>query len=125
MRPSFPAMSAPLAPYVPAADPPERIRAASRFSVEAEITHDDVLKSGKKVQYSRDATILVERPNRLRVELVGDKGERNLYYDGKTMTVYRPDRAVYAAFDAPGHKHVRKAYEHLEEHHHKLRPGNA
>lgn len=77
------------------------LRAAPRFSVEAEITHDDVLKSGRKVQYSREATILLERPNRLRAELVGDKGERAVYYDGKTMTVYRPDRAVYAVADAP------------------------
>ncbi len=77
------------------------LRSAPRFSVEADITYDDVLKSGRKVQYSREAAVLLERPNRLRVELVGDKGERTIYYDGKTMTVYRPDRAVYAALDAP------------------------
>ena len=34
MRPSFPAMPAAIAPYVPAGVPPERFRAASRFSVD-------------------------------------------------------------------------------------------
>jgi hypothetical protein len=77
------------------------LRSAPRFSVEAEITYDDVLKTGRKVQYSREAAVLLERPNRLRAALVSDKGERTIYYDGKTMTVYRPDRAVYAVLDAP------------------------
>lgn len=77
------------------------LRSAERFAVDAAVSYDDVLKSGKKVQYHRENSIVLERPNRLRVDGESDKGTRSIFYDGKTVTVYRPDRALYAAFDAP------------------------
>jgi hypothetical protein len=77
------------------------LRSAPRFSVDVEAAYDDVLKDGTKVQYSRDALVVLERPNRLRLDGVSDKGARSLYYDGKTATVYNPDKGIYAAFDAP------------------------
>jgi hypothetical protein len=77
------------------------LRSAERFSVDMEVAYDDVLKDGRKVQYSRDATVVVERPGRLRADVVSDKGPRSFFYDGKTVTVYRPEQAVYAVFEAP------------------------
>jgi len=77
------------------------LRSAERFAVDVAVTYDDVLKSGKKVQYHRENSIVLERPNRLRVDGESDKGSRSVFYDGKRLTVYRPDRALYAAFDAP------------------------
>ena len=74
---------------------------AQRFSVHADISYDEVLKSGPTVQYSRSGSLVLERPNRLRVDSWSDKGERVFYYDGKTATVYRPQQRVYAVFEAP------------------------
>ena len=77
------------------------LRSAERFSVDVDISYDDVLKRGPKVQYSRASHVVLERPNRLRVDTEGDKGARSVYYDGKAVTVYRPETAVYATFDSP------------------------
>jgi hypothetical protein len=77
------------------------LRSAERFAVDVSVSYDDVLKSGKKVQYHRENSIVLERPNRLRVDGESDKGVRSVFYDGKTLTVFRPDRAVFATFDAP------------------------
>jgi len=77
------------------------LRSAEQFSVQADVTYDEVLKSGPKVQYSRASSVVLERPNRLRVDSLGDKGARSFYYDGKSLTMYRPESAIYAAADAP------------------------
>lgn len=77
------------------------LRSADRFSVQAEIDYDEVLKSGQKVQYSRAARVVLARPDRLRADIASDKGERAVYFDGRTVTVHRPAHAVYAAFAAP------------------------
>jgi hypothetical protein len=77
------------------------LRSAERFAVQADVTYDEVLKSGPKVQYGRASSVVLERPNRLRLDSIGDKGARSFYYDGKSLTVYRPETGVYAAADAP------------------------
>lgn len=77
------------------------LRSAERFSVNVAIDYDEVLKSGQKVQYSREGVVKVERPNRLRAESESDKGAREIVYDGKAVTVFRPDSGVYAVFPAP------------------------
>lgn len=78
------------------------LRSAERFSVEADVTYDEVLKTGPKVQYNRQSSVVMERPNRLRLDSIGDKGLRSFYYDGKSLTMFQRDEGVYAAADAPG-----------------------
>ena len=77
------------------------LRSAGRFSVKSEVSYEDVLTSGTRVEYNRQASIVLERPNHLRIDSEGDKGRRSFYYDGKTLTVYHPDKGVYAIFPAP------------------------
>jgi hypothetical protein len=77
------------------------LRSAGRFSVKTEVSYEDVLTSGTRVEYNRQARIVLERPNHLRIDSESDKGRRSFYYDGKTLTVYHPDRGVYATFPAP------------------------
>ncbi len=78
------------------------LKAADRFSFQVESSYDEVLKTGTKVQYHKSSEILVERPSRLRADADSDKGERSYLYDGKSVTVYDPERALYAVFPAPG-----------------------
>ena len=77
------------------------LRAAGRFSVESEVSYEDILTSGTRVEYHRQARIVLERPNHLRIDSDSDKGRRSFFYDGKTLTVYYPDRGVYASAPAP------------------------
>jgi hypothetical protein len=77
------------------------LRSLDRFSVAAEISYDEVLVAGYKLQYSRAGRLLLERPNRFRFESESDKGYRTFWYDGESLTVYDDDLNVYATFDAP------------------------
>ncbi len=71
------------------------------FTVEMDITYDDVLDFGNKVQYSAYQTLSVQKPNRLRSEYVGDERVTNFYYDGRTVTLYAPNFEYYATKAAP------------------------
>jgi len=77
------------------------LRSADHFSVTVESTYEDVLTTGTRVEYSRQASVLLERPDHLRIDSESDKGLRSFFYDGKTVTVYHPDERVYAVFEAP------------------------
>jgi hypothetical protein len=77
------------------------LRSAGRFSVNVEASYEDVLTSGIRVEYHRQASVVLERPDHLRIDSESDKGRRSIYYDGKTLTVYRPDQGVYAILPAP------------------------
>jgi hypothetical protein len=79
----------------------EHLQSLERFSVVAEISYDEVLAAGYKLQYSRAGRLLVEKPNRFRFESDSDKGYRTAWYDGQSLTIYDEDLNVYATLDAP------------------------
>jgi hypothetical protein len=79
----------------------EHLQSLGRFSVLAEISYDEVLAAGYKLQYSRAGRLMVEKPNRFRFESDSDKGYRTAWYDGQSLTIYDEDLNVYATFDAP------------------------
>ncbi len=77
------------------------LASADAFRVKAEVTYEEVLNSGKKLQMSRLVDVMVRRPNRVRVEVLDDKGNRRIYYDGKTLSMHHLDQNVYTTVDAP------------------------
>ena len=77
------------------------LTSADAFRVTAEVTYEEVLISGKKLQLSRLAEVMVRRPNRMRAELLDDKGKSRIYYDGKTLSVHHLDQNMYTTVDAP------------------------
>jgi hypothetical protein len=77
------------------------LQSLERFSVAVEISYDEVLAAGYKLQYSRAGRLLVERPDRFRFESESDKGYRTAWYDGQSLTIYDEDLNVYAMFEAP------------------------
>jgi hypothetical protein len=77
------------------------LRSMTSLHLTAETMTDEVSDSGQKLQISAVVDLFARRPDRLRVDIVGDRMRRELYYDGKTFTQYAPDLGYYAAFDAP------------------------
>ena len=73
-----------------------------QFSVSTQSTIEGVLTSGQKLQFDNAATLLVQRPNKLRAERRGDLVDRIFFYDGKTLTLYNPKENLYATTAAPG-----------------------
>ena len=73
-----------------------------RFSVRTQVTLEDLLESGHRVDFDISTRVLISRPNKLRAERKGDVIDQIFYYDGKTLTLYNPADKVYAAIRAPG-----------------------
>jgi len=72
-----------------------------QFTVQTENTLDVVLRSGEKIQFNSPAELSIRRPNKLRAHREGDIVNQEIYYDGKTLTLYNPDNKYYATVDAP------------------------
>jgi hypothetical protein len=80
----------------------EFLRNQQAFSVQARQTTDDVLPSGQKVQYGGTVDMKIRRPDRLRMDISGDRRNEHLLFDGKTFTVFGQRLGYYAQFPAPG-----------------------
>src|SRR5277367_3113875 len=77
------------------------IGAAEQFTFHADITFDHVLPSGQKLQYAASEDVALQRPDRLYVGWSGDLGDRQFWYDGKSVTLYDPATPFYATDAAP------------------------
>ena len=71
------------------------------YEISANITRDEVLAFGYKLQHSESARMWVELPNRMRMEVAGDIKNRTFVYDGSQLTTFAPDLNVYASTEAP------------------------
>jgi len=80
----------------------EFLRNQQNFSVQARSTTDDVISSGQKVQYGGTIDLKVRRPDRLRMDITGDRRNERIYYDGKNFTVFADRVGYFATFPAPG-----------------------
>jgi hypothetical protein len=73
------------------------------FSVTIREGYDAVQKSGQKVEFGEIRKLTVSRPDRLRIEAERSDGEKNLvFFNGKDLTVYTPDKDVYATVSKEG-----------------------
>jgi hypothetical protein len=77
------------------------IGSAQEFTFHADITFDHVLPSGQKLQYEAAEDVALQRPGGLYVEWSGDLGDRQLWYDTKTVNLYDPATPFYASAAAP------------------------
>jgi hypothetical protein len=109
------AEQAPAAPTAPSAAPvvePEALDALKRmgahlqtlkrFQVSTEVTGERVLADGQKLQHTARAQLDVVRPDRLRVRMVSARAERELFFDGRTVTLFTPAQKYYSTVDFTG-----------------------
>jgi len=79
----------------------EYVGSAQQFTFHADITFDHVLPSGQKLQFSAAEDVALHRRGGLYVEWTGDLGDRQFWYDGKSVTLYDPSTPFYASEAAP------------------------
>lgn len=102
-----PAVTGPAAPA--AAEPLDHllrqmgayIGSADEFTFHADILFDHVLPSGQKLQFAAAQEVALQRPGRLYIEYRGDLGNRQFWYDGKSITLFDPATSFYASEAAP------------------------
>ena len=78
------------------------LRAQQSVNVHSEVTAEDVLTSGQKLQYGGTVDIVAQRPNRIRMTHKMGTSERVLYFDGQNLTVASPGLGYYATAQSPG-----------------------
>ena len=76
------------------------LKSHKMMSVEMEISYDDVLETGEKVQHNARQKLLVQKPGQLRADYEGDENNSQFYYDGKTFSVFVPEDNLYASSPA-------------------------
>ena len=89
------------------------LETAKQFSFHAEITFDDIMPSGQKIQYSASNDIAVRRPDGVYAESQSDQGDMRFWYDGKNMTLMDVSLNVYAKVPVP--PKIDDALDHLME----------
>lgn len=77
------------------------LKAQSSFTVEMDVTYDNVLESGEKVQYSGYQQLWVRKPDKMRSDFTGDERITRFYYDSKSFSLFTPPLNVYATKQAP------------------------
>ena len=78
----------------------DTLRKAKAFKFHAEITFDDVLPSGQKIQYAGAMEAFVRHPDRLYVAYQDDLSAKEFWYDGKSATLVDLPHNVYSSVKA-------------------------
>jgi len=79
----------------------KELAAAKAIQVTTEFTLDVVLEDGQKLQYGGESKSWLRRPNRLRTERIGERGETVFVYDGKRVVLHVMPENYYATREAP------------------------
>ena len=77
------------------------LAATQKFSFDLDTILEIVTDSGQKLQFWHGLEIKVQRPDRIRVDRVGDLVNQSFLYDGKSLAVTLPEEGYYAMADAP------------------------
>lgn len=78
------------------------LQSLKRFSVTTELTGERVLEDGQKLQHTATADLDVDRPNRIRVTMSSARTNREIFYDGKTVTLFTPSQKYYSTVPFDG-----------------------
>lgn len=75
---------------------------AKAFSVGAEVWQDVELSSGQHVQAGRDLSFQLRRPNLLRVEVHSTRRNRELLFEGNSITLLNRAQNFYGTVPTKG-----------------------
>jgi hypothetical protein len=78
------------------------LQTLKRFQVSTELTGERVLADGQKLQHTATAEMDVERPNKLRALMRSARAQREIIYDGKTVTLWTPAQKYYSTVQFSG-----------------------
>jgi len=100
-----PAQTSPAQPDANAVDPAAikalqdmgaSLQSLKQFEVDISLTGERVLQDGQKLQHTATANLDVAQPNKIRAQMRSARSQRDLIYDGKTVTLYQPEQKYYS-----------------------------
>jgi hypothetical protein len=78
------------------------LQSLKRFRVTTEVTGERVLADGQKLQHTATAEMDVQRPNKIRALMQSARSQREIVYDGKTVTLFTPAQKYYSTVEFTG-----------------------
>ena len=72
-----------------------------RFYISGTANYDKIYQDNDKIQYSFDFDYYVKRPGEFQINLDGDLQKKQILFNGKNLTIYDEDKALYAVIDTP------------------------
>ena len=72
------------------------------FSVNTQVTIEDVTDRDHRIDQDVSASMVIDRPNRIRAERRGEPVDQTFFYDGQSLTLFNPGENAYATEPAPG-----------------------
>ena len=78
------------------------LRQLTSFTLHSDITKEMVLDDGQKIQTGGTLDFTVRRPNGMKLVAASDRQNREIFYNGKTVTIFAPVNKYYGTVDAPG-----------------------
>lgn len=106
---ALPIYGAKLKPAAPKIDPRavtllrqtgEYLAGLQSFSVHVNTSRDVVSPSSLALTSDQAFDLSVQRPNRFRINMTSAAGEAQVFYDGRSVTIYTPKRNYYAVMQA-------------------------
>jgi hypothetical protein len=79
----------------------EQLRAANSFSFDARIMGEEPGTNGQMLDFFKNITVQVERPNKARFTVSSDNSVLNVWYDGRSVTMMPLSGKIYTAMTAP------------------------
>ena len=81
----------------------EFIATAPALSVTIRSGYDAIQEDGQRIEFGSKRQYVLQRPDRFRVEVDRSDGDHGLFvFDGKAITVYKPEDKVFARVDKNG-----------------------
>ena len=78
----------------------EYLSTAEEFTFHAEIAYDEIVGE-QKILFGAAGHLSRRRPDRFNAEVDGDQLQRQVFFDGKTVTLFDAAKKVYASVEAP------------------------
>ena len=76
---------------------------APAMSVTMRSGYDAIQADGQRIEFGERRSILMQRPDKIRVEVERSDGERGtVVFDGRWITAFKPAENVYARVEKPG-----------------------
>jgi len=76
---------------------------APAMSVTMRSDYDAIQENGQRIQFGERRRLLMQRPDKLRVDVERSDGERGtVVFDGRWITAFKPAENVYARVEKPG-----------------------
>jgi len=79
------------------------LKTLSTFAIHADVTTDEVLVAGPKVQYGSTIDATYQAPDRLRLRVTHDeKDDQQFFYDGKALSLWIEAKKTWASVPTTG-----------------------